>query len=94
MKHLRTLLCIFILISSSGCATMLYPRRVALPEEKRAGIDWTMFNSDILFTAGIGLIIDFLHGTIYRPVEGYRGTGFDRGLFTPGKMPEYPGPVP
>ncbi len=34
-----------------------------------------------MFTGGIGLLIDFLHGTIHQPVKGYRRRGYDPGLF-------------
>jgi hypothetical protein len=83
MRRLAATACAFLLVSSSGCATLVYPRRSALPEDMRGGIDWSMFQLDVMFTGGIGLLIDFIHGTIYQPLKGYRGRGTDAGLFAP-----------
>ncbi len=80
---MKTLACALLLLTSTGCATMIYPKRCALPEEMRGGIDWSMVQMDVMFSGGIGLLIDLIHGTIYRPVEGYRGRGYDAGLFGP-----------
>ena len=91
MRIMRAIACALLASSATGCATVVYPKRVALPEEKRAGIDWTMVATDVMFTGGLGLIVDFCHGTIYRPPDGYRGRGFDRGLCAPRGDPGFAG---
>ena len=92
MKTPARIACILLLLSSTGCATLVYPKRTALPKEKRGGIDWSMFQMDVMFTGGIGLLIDFIHGTIYQPEKGYHGRGYDPGLFFKPDRPKMPGP--
>ena len=69
---------------SSGCATYVHPERAAVPVRHRGPVDGMMIFLNILFTGGLGLFLDFAHGTIYLPREDY---------FGPGGNAEFP-PVP
>jgi hypothetical protein len=65
----------------AGCGTLLYPQRSGLSSEDRGGIDWDAFMGDLFLTAGLGLVPDFIHGTIWLPRPGYSGPARG-GLFT------------
>jgi len=64
-----------VMAFSSGCATYVHPERAAVPVAYRGSVDGVMLFLDILFTAGLGLFLDFAHGTIYLPSEKYFGPG-------------------
>ncbi len=46
--------------------------------EEHGGIDALPFILNILLTGGTGLVFDFIHGTVYRPLPSYEGPGADR----------------
>jgi hypothetical protein len=77
LRAFWTLACLSLFLSGSGCATLSRPQRTGLPYDQRDGIDVGCFICDVLFTGGIGLLFDFIHGTIYRPKENYSGPGSD-----------------
>ena len=83
MKVFLMIACAVPLLGAAGCATIVYPRRAGLPKELRGGIDWTMLATNVMFTGGLGLLVDFWHGTIYQPTEAFRDRGYDRSLFRP-----------
>ncbi len=78
-------LCLCLAGGASGCATLQRPQRAGLPAERRAGIDVGFFIADVLLTGGIGLVFDFIHGTIYKPRKDYRGPGSDKAPREPRK---------
>jgi hypothetical protein len=71
------LLALSLLLCCSGCATLSYPHRSGLPPAQRDGIDVGPFIADVLLTGGLGLVLDFIHGTIYQPKKEYHGRGSD-----------------
>ena len=73
MRFLRVVAIILCLTTISSCATYFHPERAAVPVTKRGRIDGLMLAFDIAFTLGLGLIVDFFHGTIWLPLEGYAG---------------------
>jgi hypothetical protein len=64
-----------VLLLSSGCATYIHPERAAVPVNQRGPVDGLMIFFNIISTAGLGLIVDFAHGTIYLPKWDYTGPG-------------------
>ena len=68
-------MCILVMLSVAGCATVVNPQRVGVPVHQRGEIDVFDFLNDVFFTAGLGLIVDFYYGTIYVPKPGYKGPG-------------------
>ena len=79
LRTLALVLAFTALLPMLGCATLLFP--------ERAGIDWGIFMSDVFLTAGLGLALDFIHGTIRLAKSAYHGPGYDRGLFAPKHEP-------
>ena len=75
---MRMLLLCGILAAGSGCATYIHPERAAVAVNQRGPVDGFMFFCDLLFTGGLGLIIDYAHGTIYVPKLGYAGPGAEK----------------
>ncbi len=63
------------LLSFSGCATYIHPERAAVPVNQRGPVDGLMIFFNVISTAGLGLIVDFAHGTIYLPKWDYIGPG-------------------
>jgi hypothetical protein len=76
-RSMLIVLCLCLWAGGSGCATLQRPQRAGVPADRRGGIDVVFFIADVLLTGGIGLIFDFIHGTIYKPQKDYRGPGSD-----------------
>ena len=92
MTAARALACAAAILLAQGCGTMMYPRRSVMPAEERDGFDWGTASLDLFLTAGLGLAVDFIHGTIWLPKSTYCGPGNDPGLFHPRPGPPSPRP--
>ena len=73
MRFLRAITIAVFLTTLAGCATYFHPERAAVPVTQRGRLDGLMMALDIVFTLGLGLFVDFFHGTIYLPREDYKG---------------------
>lgn len=76
MKKIMLLLCtIVLLLEMSSCATIVggqvtdSQRRKPLPGEQARQIKVGALVADALFFGGLGILIDFATGAIYKPVE-------------------------
>jgi hypothetical protein len=95
MTALKPLLCAALVIPGSGCATVINPKRVALPDDSQGPVDVDIVLMDVIFTASLGLFVDFAQGTLRMPTPGYRGLGYDPGLFGGySELPSPPSPRP
>ena len=76
MKKIMLLLCtIVLLLEMSSCATIIggqvteSQRRKPLPGEQARQIKVGALVADAFFFGGLGILIDFATGAIYKPVE-------------------------
>jgi len=76
MKKIMLLLCtIVLLLEMSSCATIVggqvtaSQRRKPLPGEQARQIKVGALVADAFFFGGLGILIDFATGAIYKPVE-------------------------
>ena len=75
MKRIGMILVLLLGLLPASCATLTRPQRVAVPAEHRDRLDVHSFLMDIFFTGGVGLILDFIHGTIWLPSPDYTRPG-------------------
>ena len=76
MKKIMLLLCtIVLMLEMSSCATIIggqvteSQRRKPLPGEQARQIKVGALVADAFFFGGLGILIDFATGAIYKPVE-------------------------
>jgi hypothetical protein len=68
-RVLCLVLCLSFALSMTSCATMFHPNREDQPREQRGRVDVPLIILDVVFTAGLGVIVDVVKGTAWAPKD-------------------------